>query len=319
MWKHYAEVEGEQLKSWYERQRQYERDIRPTFGKRPIASLTRAELRTWLEAKARGTPVRANANYRTMRRFLEFCVERELITVNPLAGVKEPAAEAPRDRVLTAAELGATWRLLTADPATREAPLDLLPATIDALRVLLATGQRVGAVSRMSWADLTLAPDASASWRISSEDMKSADPHVVPLNRLALEVVQRLSAQRHDPRYVFALPPPAVSTVPPEQRQRTVNPFWRVESAAPVLREALGFDFRLHDWRRSFATHVAQHGERPEVIAAVLGHKSVLRGNVTTRHYALYTYDKEKRVALEKWAGLLEAYAAAVPSAGSTR
>jgi hypothetical protein len=44
-----------------------------------------------------------------------------------------------------------------------------------------------------------------------------------------------------------------------------------------------------------------------------------LRGNVTTRHYALYTYDKEKRAALEKWASLLETHAAAVLRTTATR
>jgi site-specific recombinase XerC len=49
------------------------------------------------------------------RRFLQFCVERDLLNANPLAGVKKPTQESPRDRVLSAAELGATWRLLTQD------------------------------------------------------------------------------------------------------------------------------------------------------------------------------------------------------------
>jgi hypothetical protein len=72
LWEHYAEVEGRRLKSWHERQRQFDHDIRNPFADRPINSLTRGELRAWLDAKARTAPVRANANYRTMRRFLQF-------------------------------------------------------------------------------------------------------------------------------------------------------------------------------------------------------------------------------------------------------
>jgi integrase len=314
LWEHYAEIEGRRLRSWNERQRQFEHDIQTPLGDRPVSSLTRGELRAWLDAKSRTAPVRANANYRTMRRFLQFCVERDLLNANPLAGVKKPTQESSRDRVLSAAELGATWRLLTRDPSDRDEPLDVLPQTIDALRVLMATGQRLGAVARMPRSDLTLEPAAAGSWRIPSEDAKNAEPHVVPLNDLALAVVERLAEKRLDARFVFALPPAVKPKVALELRRRTLNPFWRVAAAAGVLRKALGFDFRLHDWRRSCATHLAQHGERPEVIAAVPGHRSVLRGNVTTRHYALYTYDKEKRAALEKWGTLLRRYAAATPS-----
>ena len=160
--------------------------------------MTRGELRAWLDAKARVAPVRANANHSTMRRFLQFCVERDLLSANPLAGVKKPTPSTTRDRVLSPAELGAAWRLLTEDPSQRDEQLDILPQTIDALSVLIATGQRLGAVARMSWCDLTLEPEAAASWRIPSEDAKNAEPHVVPLNRLALAVIRRLSVQRMD-------------------------------------------------------------------------------------------------------------------------
>jgi hypothetical protein len=46
-------------------------------------------------------------------------------------------------------------------------------------------------------------------------------------------------------------------------------------------------------------------GISPFVIGHVLNHVSATKATVTSRVYARYTYDKEKREALNLWAGKL--------------
>ena len=58
-------------------------------------------------------------------------------------------------------------------------------------------------------------------------------------------------------------------------------------------------DFRPHDLRRTAATYLAQQdGVDRTILAKILNHKD--RG--VTSIYDQYSYDKEKRRALELWA-----------------
>ena len=67
-------------------------------------------------------------------------------------------------------------------------------------------------------------------------------------------------------------------------------------------RAAIGIeDFRIHDLRRSAATHMAELGISPHTISLVLNHVSARRGTITGKVYVQYSYDKEKRVALGAW------------------
>jgi ribosome-binding factor A len=52
---------------------------------------------------------------------------------------------------------------------------------------------------------------------------------------------------------------------------------------------------------------MAEMGIAPHAISMVLNHVSVSRGTITSRVYVQYSYDKEKREALEAW-GVLRSY-----------
>jgi integrase len=61
--------------------------------------------------------------------------------------------------------------------------------------------------------------------------------------------------------------------------------------------------WRLHDLRRSAATHMVRLGAREEVVGRVLNHAAT---GITARVYALHSYGPEKREALEMWAQEIE-------------
>jgi integrase len=59
--------------------------------------------------------------------------------------------------------------------------------------------------------------------------------------------------------------------------------------------------WRLHDLRRSFATHAAGIGIQPHIIESILNHQSGFRAGVAGI-YNRASYDVEKRTALDRWA-----------------
>ena len=64
--------------------------------------------------------------------------------------------------------------------------------------------------------------------------------------------------------------------------------------------------FRVHDLRRTVATGMASLGVNPHTISLVLDHISVTKGTVTSAVYVKYSFDREKRDALERWATHLD-------------
>ena len=67
---------------------------------------------------------------------------------------------------------------------------------------------------------------------------------------------------------------------------------WRADPPSP------------HDLRRTFATRLSSLGVSKEDRDALLNH---IRADVGSKHYDLYERAKEKRVALNQWAKVLEA------------
>ena len=72
-------------------------------------------------------------------------------------------------------------------------------------------------------------------------------------------------------------------------------------------RPAIGLtDFRIHDLRRTAATRMAEMGIAPHTISLVLNHVSARKGTITGKVYVQYSYDREKREALDAWGARLE-------------
>jgi integrase len=87
----------------------------------------------------------------------------------------------------------------------------------------------------------------------------------------------------------------------------------RAKKAGAALSRTLGFQFRGHDLRRTAATRMAEAGVPRLHISAVLNH--VASGPTATRVYDRYSYDAEKRAALETWAKALSRILANKPKA----
>ena len=78
---------------WAEVRRQFEKEIVPKLGKdRPVAELTKAELRALWEAKqTAGNYGAARYRFAVLRSFLRWCAERDIIIRSPIADLSPPS------------------------------------------------------------------------------------------------------------------------------------------------------------------------------------------------------------------------------------
>jgi integrase len=63
--------------------------------------------------------------------------------------------------------------------------------------------------------------------------------------------------------------------------------------------------FRIHDLRRTAATRMAEIGINPYTISLVLNHVSASKSTITGKVYVQYSFDREKREALNTWGARL--------------
>jgi integrase len=163
----------------------------------------------------------------------------------------------------------------------------------------LLTAQRGGEVIKMRWRDLDL---QAGWWTIPGEFAKNGRAHRVPLVREAIALI-KAQQKDHDDQ-------PGRDD---ESKDDDQSEFVFVGSGASVrdrakkapsrIARVLKFDFRGHDLRRTAATKMAEAGVPRQHISAVLNH--VEGGASVTRVYDRYSYDAEKRKALETWARTL--------------
>jgi integrase len=285
--------EEKTLRSWSGVRRIMEREVLPVWRHRRVVDIRRRDVRELVEHKARIAPIQANRVLQRVSAMFTFAVDHDWIESNPAWRIKKPGRERGRDRVLTRDELRELWPALHDTAATHpdgSAKPRLSQALNDMFVVMLLTAQRRGEVCTMRWQDVDL---ATGWWLIPAASSKNADPHRVPLTSMVLDILERRArAKNRDERYVFS-------------NHRSTCVVDRAKKAAAVLcNGGLSFHFRAHDLRRTAASYMAEAGVDRFHIAHVLNHRSVTHSTVTAV-YDRYRYDKEKVVALEKWASVL--------------
>jgi integrase len=264
-------------RSWRNQERTLQRYVLPRWRDRKIADIRRSDVRDLVEGlEGLVLPNRALTLVKTIFRF---ALSRDWIEFSPSEGISKPRIERSRDRVLTVGEVAAIWR------AAEHLGYPFGPY----IRMLCLTAQRRTEVASMRWADIDM---DTANWTIPAALTKSGRQHAVPLSSLALATLEPL------PRigdHVFTTDGRTHMTNFAKLKDRLD----RYLSAAAVTLEP----WRLHDLRRSAATHMVRLGVREEVVGRVLNHA---RTGITARVYALHSYGPEKRDALTLWAEEIE-------------
>lgn len=229
------------------------------------------------EIVASGTPYRANRALAALKKLMSWALDRGMIEVNPIAGLKPPHKEKSRERILSEDELGQLFNAADSEGY----PFGSL------VRMLILTGQRRTEVAQMRWSELDW---DQCLWSIPAERSKNGHRHEAPLSPPARDLLRAL------PRFIGS------DFVFTTTGRSPVSGFGRLKRR---LDQALALrGWRVHDLRRTVASGMARIGVAPHVIEKVLNHQSGIISGVAAV-YNRYGYEQEKRVALERWAGFL--------------
>jgi integrase len=177
----------------------------------------------------------------------------------------------------------------------QEGDFPMTRATALALKLALVTAQRIGEVTGIAAAELDL-NDTAPIWIIPGERCKNGKPNRVPLSPLAVKLIAEARKVAGDSRWLFPSPD-GDGSIDPHAPTRALH----------RARPAIGIDnFRVHDLRRTAASRMAEMGISPHVISLILNHATAREGTITNKVYVQYSYDREKREALDAWGSKLQ-------------
>lgn len=174
------------------------------------------------------------------------------------------------------------------------------------MRLLLLTGQRVDEIVSAVWSEFDL---ARRTWVLPPLRTKNAERHLIPLVSEVIALLDALPRIQSRAGYVFTL-----------SGSCPVGNLWRSkrrldELAVEELRRIdPGADlqpWRHHDMRHTLNTWMQRTGIPKDVRDAVQNHFT----SDMDAKYGHYTFEAEKRDALERWAG----YIASLAGGGNVR
>jgi integrase len=279
-------------RSWAEDQRQLDASLLPKWKNRPASEIATEDVIALLNAKVRdGAPVAANRLRALVSRIYTFGAEQRLVPAasNPVIGVKKPAKETSRDRVLTEDEIRRLWEACTTQN----------PYVCAWFRLRLVTAQRGGELLQMRWADID---PKSHFWTIPGEFVKNAHGHRVYLSAIARTLLKDVP-RREKATWVF----PKTLMGDYKHVGRRLAQATRANIVTSPKQDGATrarADIRGHDLRRTAASFMASSGIPRFVISRILNHSEA---KDITSVYDRYSYDAEKRRAMEFWDRLLSA------------
>ncbi|MGJ8555934.1 MAG: tyrosine-type recombinase/integrase [Sulfitobacter geojensis] len=277
------------LKSGATVKRELDRHVVLVWGDRKIQSIARRDVLDLLEGIAdSGRVVTANRVRAYLGKFFSWCINRDIVSISPVAGVKPLGKEQSRDRVLTDDETRWFWS------ACEKVGYPWGPLA----QTLLITGQRLGEVSKMTDREVT-----GDTWYLSADRTKNGRAHAVPLSNLAMEVLEQHPRVAGDPEFVFTTngsAPVSGNTKGRNALHAAMIEAAREETGRDIMIDHWGF----HDLRRTCATGMARLGIPVRVTEAVLNHASGTGGGIVAV-YQRHDYAQEKRVALDAWANAI--------------
>ncbi len=262
----------------YEYGRMLRYDLLPAFGRMKAADVRKRHIVSLLDkVLMRGSEVMACRVRALVSVIFNFALEREIVEVNPVSGVRKPAPERTRDRYLNEDEIRTLWQALETEKLVIQG----------LYRFLLTTAQRIGETCMAEWTHIQ-----GDTWSIPAENTKPGRAHTVPLSPQALAILEPLRDLGSP--YVFPSP---------SSRGKGRPVAW-FSKATARLQAKCGFEFRPHDLRRTAATMLAELGTAEETLRKLLNHKSGSTG--VTAIYDRADRRTDVRRALLAWGTKLE-------------
>jgi integrase len=282
------------IRSWPEVERLFRLHVSPKWGERRVQDLAKRDVLELLEALVEsGTPILANRIFANLRALFRWLVEKDVLTASPMTGLRMPAPETSRDRVLSDDELPLIWRAAE----TLGAPFD------NFVKLLILSAARRNEAAEAQWSEFDLAEKA---WRLPAARTKNKRPHTLPLPAATLALLAKVPKIDKCP-YLFSGTGKTAISGFAKLKQRLDDAILKQQRR---LAEEAGRDpekveplaaWGLHDLRRTAASGMARLGIAPHVIEGALNHAS---GQVSglAAVYNRYSYDAERANAFGLWA-----------------
>jgi len=255
----------------------------PAFGHKLAADVTKADIRTLLDAYAKIGNVAANRAHSTFCRMYRWAAQDDLVPSNPLVDLRKPGigrqAEVRRARVLDHDEIRTFWTVLDTLERTSKRKRDVVQVAIWRLRLL--TAQREITLRRLRWSWINF---TEGYIEIPADALKRRQqpcPHLIPMAPRIRAVLEARRALAHaSDLFVFSS---------------------RKGSAAmPTPARGIKFglvDFQGKDLRRTATTLMRKHGKvKRGTVKWILNHKI----NDVTGIYDRYDMFDEKLRGLIK-------------------
>ena len=214
--------------------------------------------------------------------FFSWAIDRGYLDSNPTVNVRARAQSKPRERVLTEAELVEVWNACLDDDYGR------------IVRLLILTGQRRAEMGDLGWSEIK---QDKRQIELPERRTKNDRAHIIPLGRQALRILSGITPA--DGReFVFGWGAGGFSGWSKAKKELAE----RIAKARSEARNNKPMSaWTIHDLRRSFVTHVSEHGfAQPHIVEAVVNHISGAKAGIAGV-YNRAAYLTEKRQALELW------------------
>jgi integrase len=267
--------------SQYQVHRALESDLLPAWRGKRVDAITKRDIHDLLDSIAdRGAPIMARRVQAYVRRFFRWCVERDILKVDPTAGMPRVGNGKSRERVLTDDELLKVWRSCDGPYGT-------------VVRMLALTGARREEIAQLKWSEID-----RDTIKLEGPRTKTGVPHIIPLSAPAMSLLETMPRIRGC-EFVFT-----------NGGKKPIADWSRCKIALDAASGVTGW--RVHDLRRTVATGLQKLGVNLQTVEAVLGHTSGSRAGVVGI-YQRHDYAAEKRQALEAWGAHVAELVEALP------
>lgn len=266
----------------------FERDVYPKIGKRPIRSVTAADIHGIITAIAGRGAEAAAINVR------QWCSAVFCHAVAHLCADSDPAAALRRTVIRPPVEHA---KPLTEDGITtffaRLATFGGNRTTAIALHLLLLLWIRTAELRKAQWCEFDL---DGTLWTIPAGRMKRRRKHLVPLPPQAIALLHELHTITGGGKHLF----------PNTRRPKDVMGATTVNRALEHMGYPSG-EVTGHDFRATASTLLRERGHRSEVIEVQLAHAKKSKTEAAYNHAE---YLPERTKMMREWAGWIDEIAA---------
>ena len=265
--------------------RRLESFILPRLGPRPINEITAPDLLKVLHMlEARGTVETAHRVKQICGQVFRYAIATGRADRDPSADLRGALAPAKSKHMASITDPKGVAGLLRAIDEYHGSII-----TACALKLAPLVFVRPGELRHAEWSEIAL--DA-AEWRIPAAKMKMKSPHIVPLSRQAVAILQEIEPLTGSGRYVF----PGLRTGDRPMSNNTVN---------AALRR-LGFtkeEMTGHGFRAMASTLLNEQGWNRDAIERQLAHAE---RNKVRAAYNFAEMLPERRKMMQAWADYLD-------------